>query len=89
MPINEFETYADSPTSPADNAFAIIPHASDELPRITKAIYVGGAGDITLRPLTNSEDVLFKNVPTGMILDVRARAVRASGTTATFLVGLA
>lgn len=89
MPINEFDSFADSPTSPADNAFAITPHASDELALITKAIYVGGTGDVALRTLAGAADVVFKNVPAGMILDVRARAVRTSGTTATFLIGLA
>jgi len=33
--------------------------------------------------------VTFRNVPAGYILDVRAVAVRATGTSATAIVGLA
>ncbi len=89
MPANPFENFVDSPGSAAADAFAIVPHATDTLPVITKALYVGGAGDIVLRLASASSDTLFKNVAAGTILDLRVLAVRAAGTSATFIVGLA
>lgn len=69
--------------------FAITPHDSNELARDVKAIYVGVTGNITLRTRQGGADVLFSNVLAGSILPVRAAYVRATGTTASGLVGLA
>jgi hypothetical protein len=44
---------------------------------------------VVLRSARGSEDVTFRNLPAGYTLDVRVRAVRANGTTAAALVGLA
>jgi hypothetical protein len=87
MPSDRFSSYADSPDSPANHAFAIVPSDSAELPIVTKAIYVGSSGDVTLRPLRAAADVTYRNVPDGAYLTVRASHVRATGTTATDLVG--
>ena len=74
---------------PARAAFAISPHATNEIDPLPKAIYVGTGGDIVGRAAGSSADVTFKNLASGQILDVRLQYVRASGTTATNLVGLA
>ena len=86
---NPFEQYADTPTAPALNCFAITPDDAAELALVTKAIYVGEAGDVVLRSVQGNTDVTFRNVPEGYILDVRVLAVRATGTTAGSLIGLA
>lgn len=86
---NPFEQYADTPTAPALNCFAITPDDTADLALVTKAIYVGEAGDVVLRSAQGDADVTFRNVPEGYILDVRVLAVRATGTTAGSLVGLA
>ena len=68
-------------------AFTIVPHASNNHPRSTRAIYVGGAGNIAV---VNEDDtvVTFTAVPVGAILPVTSKRVNAVGTTATLLVGL-
>lgn len=86
---DRFEAQIDSASQPAREAFAITPHASNEVDPLPKAIFVGTGGNITLRAADSGADVVFRNVASGQILDVRARYVRASGTTATDLVGLA
>lgn len=86
---DKFANSSDSATSPSRLTFDIVPHAANALPEVTKALYVGGGGDITLRSIDANADTLFKAVPQGAILDVRASHVRAAGTTATFLVGMA
>jgi len=89
MTDDPFRGLTDSPMAPASRCFAIIPSDSAQLALATKAIYVGQAGDVTLRSVRGSADVTFRNVPAGATLDVRVCAVRATGTTAGNLVGLA
>lgn len=89
MPQDKFEHVADGLTAPAEETFAISPDDNAELPQITKAIYVGDGGDVTLRASRSDIDTVFRNLPTGAILDVRVSAVRATGTTASNLIGLA
>ena len=84
-----FAQFSDTPTAPALKCFEITPDDVTELALITKAIYVGEAGDVVLRSAEGDADVTFRNVPEGYILDVRVLAVRDTGTTAGSLVGLA
>ena len=86
---DRFDTQLDSLSQPARRAFAITPHATNEIDPLPKAIYVGTGGHVTLRAADGTADVVFRNVASGQILDVRARHVRASGTTAADIVGLA
>jgi len=71
--------------SGANYAFSISPN-SNVLPRVTKAIYVGGAGNVVAT--VSGVSVTFTAVPAGTILPIRASKVTAT-TTATNLVGLA
>ena len=83
-----FKNAADSLIAPCADCFAITPDDSGDLPRATKAIYVGTGGDIVLRAVGSDEDIVFRNAISGSILDIRVRAVRATGTAAADLVGL-
>lgn len=86
---DRFDTQTDSLSQPARDAFAITPHVSNEIDPLPKAIFVGTGGNITLRTVDAAADVVFKNVASGQILDVRARHIRATGTTAADIIGLA
>jgi hypothetical protein len=79
----------DSVTAPARGPFAVTPHDSDALPIIPKALYVGTGGTLVVRGVDASADVTFRNVAAGQVLEVRARYIRATGTTAADLVALA
>jgi len=83
-----FENSASSITSPAADCFAITPSDTQDLPKATKAIYVGTGGDIVLRPLNGDQDIVLANTIGGSIIDIRVRAIRATGTTALDIVGL-
>jgi hypothetical protein len=82
-----FKQYSDSPSAPSSDAFAIVPHDTDPLLSVTKAIYVGTGGNVALRPVRGNTDVTYRNVPAGSYLTIRASHVRASGTTAADLIG--
>lgn len=74
--------------SPAADCVEIASSDFSDLPRATKAIYIGIGGDVVLRPVQGANDVTFVNVQSGTIIPVRVTAVRTSGTTASALVGL-
>lgn len=84
-----FANAADSIIAPASQAFTITPNDTEFLATSAKAIYVGTGGSIVVRPVNSGADVTFRNVVTGTVLAVRVSAVRATGTTAADIVGLA
>lgn len=84
---DRFAHIAPSLTSPVIGGFAITPHDTTTLPELTRAVYVGGAGDLALL-LATGQSVVLKSVGAGTILPLRAQQVLATGTTATALVGL-
>lgn len=73
--------------NPSKAPYAIVPHDTNKLPSVPASIFVGGAGDIVLRGVNGAADVTFKAVPVGSTLNVQPEYIRATGTTATFLVG--
>lgn len=89
MPVDSFSSFVDSPIAPASRCFSVVPSDDAELAVVTKALYVGSGGDVVLRAVDAVADVTFRNVSAGSTLDVRVRAVRAAGTTAADIVGLA
>jgi hypothetical protein len=84
-----FSSTGDSLIAPARIAFAIIPDDESNLPRPAKALYVGIGGDITLQAISGEADVTLRNVASGSVLAIRLKAVRATGTSADNLIGLA
>ncbi|ORE90779.1 spike base protein, RCAP_Rcc01079 family [Acuticoccus yangtzensis] len=87
MADNPFQTYSQSVTAPAVDAFPITPNDSTDLTQAVRALYVGGAGDVNL--ITgNGSTVTFTGLTGSMVLPVTTTRVRASGTTATGIVGL-
>ncbi|MGF1549199.1 MAG: hypothetical protein ACFBQW_01485 [Sphingomonadaceae bacterium] len=85
--MDDFANLADSVSAPANDAEAVTPDDANPLPRVPKALYVGTGGTIVLRGKGDA-DASFVNVADGTILPVRARFVRATGTTAADIVAL-
>ena len=71
----------------AGDAAPVTPSDSAALAEPANRLYVGGAGDVTLKTIAGNT-VTFKAVPVGTTLDVGAIAVLATGTTATNIVAL-
>jgi hypothetical protein len=84
---DRYASHAAGLESPAARGFAITPSDGASLPETTRAIYVGTAGDLTV-VLASGDQLSFLNLPSATVLPIRAIAVKASGTTATALLGL-
>ena len=80
-----FTGFSTSIDGPAPNAIAVTP-GSSPLASVTRALYVGGAGDVTVT-MFGGGDVAFVGVPAGAILPIRASHVLAA-TTATSIVAI-
>lgn len=86
---SEFSSFAQSPTTPSENAFSVTTHDTEALLAIPKYLYVGTGGTVIVRSINAAADVTFVNVPDGGYLYVRAEFVRATGTTASDIVACA
>jgi len=86
--VDKFENHAEGLASPANNAFSVTPHDTNELAFIPRGIYVGGSGDIAVILADDTAAVTFVGVLAGTVLPVRPKIIKATGTTATSIVGL-
>lgn len=71
--------------SPASHAAAVIPSDSADLPTSSKRLWIGSAGNVALVTV-GGDSVTYNSVPAGSYLQVRARRVMATGTTASNIV---
>lgn len=85
------------PSDSAQNAFAVtksdttvyptgIPDSSGRA--ATKALYIGGTGDVAVTMTGSNAQVTFVNVQGGSIIPISVSQVRSTSTTATSIVGL-
>jgi hypothetical protein len=78
----------DNILAPAQNYTAITAHDSTNFTfGLTRAIYVGGAGDI-VAVCQDGTAVTFSSVPAGTVLPIKAKRVNSTSTTATNMVAL-
>ncbi len=82
-----FKSHTRGLTSPPEHAVAIVPSNTQDLAVVTRALFVGQAGDLAVL-MIGGESVTLANVPAGTLLPLRVARVLATGTTATALIGL-
>lgn len=82
-----FSSHARGLTAPATRFFAITPSDSTDLPAKPRAIWVGGAGNLAVSNDQGDSQVL-QGIAAGTLLPISPDRVRATGTTATSLIGL-
>lgn len=68
-------------SDPANDASAITPHDTNALSATTRAIYVGTTGNLSVKT-AGGQTTVFKNVPAGLLLPVRATHVLTASTAA-------
>jgi hypothetical protein len=74
--------------SPIVATVVVTPSDSADLSFVTRALWVGGAGTITLIDLSGNT-TLFSGILAGTWLWIRATRIKATGTSATLIVGMA
>ncbi len=85
---DRFANFQPSLSGPASTGFAIVPSNDTELAEATRALYVGSGGDLAVTMLSGAT-VVLTGVAAGSLLPLRVVRVRATGTTAGAIVGLA
>lgn len=73
-------------TAPAHGAVAITPNDSTTFP-VTRAVYVGATGNLTVRMADGQDNVLFSNVPVG-VLPIQVDKIYTTGTGASAILAL-
>ena len=71
---------------PARNAAAVTPHDANDLAVVTRALWVGGDGDLSVILAGDDDPVTIKGA--SQVVPIAVRRVRATGTTATDIVAL-
>lgn len=84
---DKFEHQAPGLTSPGLSAFAINPSNGNDLPQVTRALYVGAAGNVRVE-LVDGSEATFRSMQPGMMYPLRIRKVFSTGTSADDLIGI-
>ena len=74
-------------SGPVSNATELTLHDTNELTYVTRAVYVGGAGDLKVT-MQNGTEVSFVGVLAGTVLPIRCHIVWDTGSSATSVVAL-
>lgn len=85
--VDTFSRFQQDNFSPLTHAVAVTPHNTNELAYVTRALYVGGTGDVKVT-MQDSGEVTFVAIPTGTTLPIRVKKVFSTGTDATDIVAL-
>lgn len=82
-----FPSQTPSLLGPIENGFSVTPNDGTDLAQTTRAIWVGGAGNLSV--VTRGGDTItLVGVPAGTLLPIRATRIRSTGTTATNILAL-
>lgn len=80
-------TYRD-PSSPAIQAALLTKSDGNVIDPPTKALYVGGAGDVAVLMVDDDNPVTFVGVQAGTLLPIRIKKLMSTGTAATAVLAL-
>lgn len=75
------------PNHPASHAEAVTPSDSTDLAYVSRALWVGGAGNVAV-VMASGAAVTFSNIAAGTLLPIRVSRVKSTSTTATLLVSV-
>lgn len=82
-PVIQRKDYAE----PAANAASVTPNDSNELAYVSRALYVGGTGNVKVT-MKDGAEVTFSAVASSTVLPIAVRKVHSTGTTATAIIAL-
>lgn len=81
--VDTFSSHVTSVTSPPERALAVTPSDTVDLPFVSRAIYVGTAGNLRVLTL-EGDDVTYANIAGTKV--IRVKRVYATGTTAADII---
>jgi hypothetical protein len=84
---DKFASFDVAPSGPATGGFAITKSDATVFAQPTRAVWVGGAGNLAVTYLDGTTDVIT-GVPAGTLLPIRVTQVLSTGTSATTISGL-
>ena len=73
--------------SPASGGEAVTAHDTTEFATVSRAIYVGGAGNVAA-VMADGTVLTFVGVQAGTLLPIRCKRINSTNTTATSMVAL-
>jgi len=82
------EGYAEQPDFPADDAEVVTPSDAVNLLKISRAVYVGASGNLSVEMANIGTAIVFTGVQAGSILPIRVSRINLTGTTAANIVAL-
>ncbi len=74
-------------SGPTSLAFPIVPHDTNPVAGKCRGFWVGTGGTIVVRLVESAQDVTLKNVGSGTLWPFVTSHIRATGTTASDIVG--
>lgn len=84
---DKYATFEAVPAGAMGGGFPVTKSDSTVFSQPTRAVWVGGAGDIAITYLDGSSDTLHA-IPAGTMLPIRVTQVLSTGTTASLISGL-
>lgn len=76
-------------SGPSSWAESVTPSDTVDVQSVSRAVYVGGGGDLRVVMYPSANQITFTQVPSGTVLPIRISRVMATGTSATNVVSLA
>ena len=86
--VDTFKQQPETEWSPATSSVAVTPSDSEELAYLTRALYVGVGGNLSVKLRDDSAAVVFVGVAEGTLLPLQVKQVMATDTTATNIIAL-
>lgn len=84
---DRFAAYGADLGSPASVGFAVAPSDATNFDYVTRALWVGGAGNVVVVWSDDTTSTLV-GVAAGTLLPIRVKRINSTSTTATSMVGL-
>ncbi len=80
-----FDIRLDLLQTPLTSGYAVIPSDTEDLPAVSRGVYLGTAGDISV-VMKDGSSLVWKNLAAGIVYPFRVSRILATGTTAADIV---
>ena len=84
---DDYSSYQVPPAGPCRHAAAVSPSDTADLSAVTRAVYVGGSGNMVVIT-AGGETVTLTGLVVGTLLPIAVSRVKSTNTTATNLIAL-